>query len=54
MKPYKGITPLSGGSLAACAEAYFAQSEQLRLDLNSVLGSQRRRIVKSIGVQVES
>ena len=29
MKPYKGITPLSGGSLAACAEAYFAQSEQL-------------------------
>ena len=29
MKPYKGITPLSGGSLASCAEAYFAQSEQL-------------------------
>ncbi|MEI4195686.1 Hsp33 family molecular chaperone HslO [Roseovarius sp. E0-M6] len=27
--PYKGITPISGGSLAACAEAYFAQSEQL-------------------------
>ena len=27
--PYQGITPLSGGSLAACAEAYFAQSEQL-------------------------
>jgi molecular chaperone Hsp33 len=27
--PYQGITPLSGGSLSACAEAYFAQSEQL-------------------------
>ena len=29
MTPYQGITPLTGGSLAACAEAYFAQSEQL-------------------------
>jgi molecular chaperone Hsp33 len=29
MTPYQGITPLNGGSLAACAEAYFAQSEQL-------------------------
>ena len=28
-QPYQGITPLTGGSLAACAEAYFAQSEQL-------------------------
>lgn len=28
-KPYQGITPLEGGSLSACAEAYFAQSEQL-------------------------
>ncbi len=27
--PYQGITPLDGGSLSACAEAYFAQSEQL-------------------------
>lgn len=27
--PYQGITPLAGGSIAACAEAYFAQSEQL-------------------------
>ncbi len=27
--PYQGITPLAGGSLLACAEAYFAQSEQL-------------------------
>jgi molecular chaperone Hsp33 len=29
MTPYQGITPLTGGSLSACAEAYFAQSEQL-------------------------
>lgn len=28
-KPYQGITPIAGGSLSACAEAYFAQSEQL-------------------------
>jgi redox-regulated HSP33 family molecular chaperone len=28
-KPYQGITPLAGGSLSACAETYFAQSEQL-------------------------
>lgn len=29
MVPYQGITPISGGSLSACAETYFAQSEQL-------------------------
>lgn len=29
MTPYQGITPLTGGSLSACAETYFAQSEQL-------------------------
>ncbi len=28
-QPYQGITPLTGGSLRACAESYFAQSEQL-------------------------
>lgn len=27
--PYQGITPLAGGSLPACAQTYFAQSEQL-------------------------
>ncbi|MGZ3215578.1 Hsp33 family molecular chaperone HslO [Paracoccus sp. T5] len=37
--PYQGITPLAGGSLAACAQAYFAQSEQLpsRFQLSSGL-----------------
>ena len=29
MVPYQGITPIAGGSLAKCAETYFAQSEQL-------------------------
>jgi molecular chaperone Hsp33 len=29
MAPYQGITPIAGGSLATCAETYFAQSEQL-------------------------
>ncbi len=29
MTPYQGMTPLTGGSLSACAETYFAQSEQL-------------------------
>ncbi|MBE2276618.1 MAG: Hsp33 family molecular chaperone HslO [Rhodobacteraceae bacterium] len=27
--PYQGYTPIAGGSLAACAETYFAQSEQI-------------------------
>lgn len=29
MVPYQGITPITGRSLSACAETYFAQSEQL-------------------------
>jgi molecular chaperone Hsp33 len=29
MTPYQGITPIDGGSLSSCAEAYFAQSEQI-------------------------
>ena len=29
MNPYQGITPITGQSLAHCAETYFAQSEQL-------------------------
>jgi len=29
MRPYQGVTPLAGGTLAACAETYFAQSEQI-------------------------
>ena len=29
MTPYQGITPIAGTALSDCAEAYFAQSEQL-------------------------
>ena len=29
MAPYQGITPIAGGSLSACAQTYFAQSEQI-------------------------
>ncbi len=29
MMPYQGFTPIAGTSLSACAETYFAQSEQL-------------------------
>jgi molecular chaperone Hsp33 len=29
MQPYQGITPLTGKTLAECAQTYFAQSEQL-------------------------
>lgn len=29
MTPYQGMTPIAGTSLSACAETYFAQSEQL-------------------------
>ena len=40
--PYQGITPLAGGSLSACAQTYFAQSEQLptRFQLASGLSRQ--------------
>src|SRR5690606_35435799 len=38
MQPYQGITPLAGGSLSACAEAYFAQSEQLPTRFATRLG----------------
>jgi molecular chaperone Hsp33 len=39
--PYQGITPLAGGSLAACAEAYFAQSEQLPTRFQLSFGQSR-------------
>ncbi len=36
--PYQGITPIAGGSLSACAETYFAQSEQLPTRFSLSLG----------------
>ena len=38
MQPYQGITPLAGGSLATCAETYFAQSEQLPTKFSIAVG----------------
>ena len=35
---YQGITPLTGGSLAKCAEMYFEQSEQLPTTFKIVVG----------------
>jgi molecular chaperone Hsp33 len=37
-EPYQGITPLTGGSLAKCAEMYFEQSEQLLTAFKIVVG----------------
>jgi len=36
--PYQGITPLEGSSIASCAEAYFAQSEQIPTRFNLRFG----------------
>ncbi len=42
MVPYQGITPLAGGSLSACAETYFAQSEQLPTRFQLTFGQSRQ------------
>ncbi|MEM7670228.1 MAG: Hsp33 family molecular chaperone HslO [Pseudomonadota bacterium] len=34
--PYQGITPLTGNKLGDCAEAYFAQSEQIATRFNTL------------------
>ncbi|MCA8867148.1 MAG: Hsp33 family molecular chaperone HslO [Rhodobacteraceae bacterium] len=39
--PYQGITPLAGGTLAACATTYFAQSEQLPTRFAIAMGKSR-------------
>ncbi|CAM3089773.1 molecular chaperone Hsp33 [Paracoccus aminovorans] len=39
--PYQGLTPLAGGSLAACAQAYFEQSEQLPTRFALTVGRSR-------------
>lgn len=36
--PYQGITPIAGGSLADCAQTYFAQSEQLPTRFQTTYG----------------
>ena len=42
MVPYQGFTPLAGGSLFACAETYFAQSEQLPTRFALTFGQAQR------------
>ncbi|MDS9466615.1 Hsp33 family molecular chaperone HslO [Paracoccus sp. MBLB3053] len=39
--PYQGLTPLAGGSLAACAQNYFQQSEQLPTRFELTVGRAR-------------
>ncbi|SMG25414.1 Hsp33 family molecular chaperone HslO [Paracoccus sp. J56] len=39
--PYQGLTPLAGGSLAACAQTYFEQSEQLPTQFELTVGRSR-------------
>lgn len=39
--PYQGIVPLEGDSIAACAETYFAQSEQLPTRFQLAFGRSR-------------
>ena len=41
MLPYQGFTPIAGGSLSACAEAYFAQSEQIPTRFALTFGKSR-------------
>ncbi|MFE3836562.1 Hsp33 family molecular chaperone HslO [Pseudogemmobacter sonorensis] len=43
MLPYQGFTPIAGGSLSACAESYFAQSEQLPTRFSLAFGRERDR-----------
>ncbi|MEM9736697.1 MAG: Hsp33 family molecular chaperone HslO [Pseudomonadota bacterium] len=38
MAPYQGITPLTGSTLGDCAEAYFAQSEQIATRFTTLSG----------------
>ena len=40
MVPYQGFTPIAGGSLAACAETYFAQSEQVPTRIRLAVGEE--------------
>lgn len=39
--PYQGLTPLAGGSLAACAQTYFHRSEQLPTRFELAVGQSR-------------
>ncbi|MFQ3355873.1 MAG: molecular chaperone Hsp33 [Paracoccaceae bacterium] len=57
MKPYQGITPLSGESLASCAETYFAQSEQIptkfSISYGKSTGYEKEQSWRSGGIMVQ-
>jgi molecular chaperone Hsp33 len=53
MTPYQGITPIAGGSLAACAETYFAQSEQLPTRFALGYGPAGKRHWRAGGVMLQ-
>lgn len=57
MQPYQGITPLSGDSLASCAETYFAQSEQIATRITVAMseseGADGRRHWRGGGVMLQ-
>ncbi len=51
--PYQGITPIAGGSLSACAETYFAQSEQIPTRFALGYGPQTTRNWRAGGVMLQ-
>ena len=55
--PYQGITPLAGHSLAACAETFFAQSEQLatmfKIDASNVRSDNGRTTWRGGGLMLQ-
>jgi molecular chaperone Hsp33 len=52
--PYQGITPIAGESLSACAETYFAQSEQLPTRFALSFGRSPAGAWRAGGVMVQS
>ena len=51
--PYSGLTPIAGGSLADCAQTYFAQSEQLPTRFALSFDKDRRRLARGRGDAAE-
>ncbi len=52
-QPYQGITPIAGGSLATCAETYFAQSEQIPTRFALGYGPETERNWRAGGVMLQ-
>ena len=52
MTPYQGIAPLEGGSLAACAQGYFASPNSCQRGFHCLLAVQPNLANPNIGVGV--